>query len=36
MILRLFILSPAGYKAYVSEREQAFEAELKKQREASL
>ena len=29
-------IDPAGYKAYVSEREQAFETELKKQREASL
>ena len=29
-------IDPAGYEAYVSEREQAFETELKKQREASL
>jgi metallo-beta-lactamase class B len=29
-------IDPAGYKAYVSKREQAFETELKKQREASL
>jgi metallo-beta-lactamase class B len=27
-------IDPAGYKAYVADREAAFEAELKRQREA--
>jgi metallo-beta-lactamase class B len=29
-------IDPAGYKAYVADRQQAFEAELKKQSAAKL